>query len=118
MTNIKHMEAVFNNGDKLILTLKEGTKFAGHNPATLYELFYAEYVDGHYNVYQTEYFPKTEFGKASQAFNTRLTCSNPMNESEQGYPLNVLLERTPVPVFTPMSLHDQEQRNIDLCGPY
>lgn len=109
MANIKHMEAVFENGDKLILTLREGTKFAGHKPATLYELFYSERVEGNhesvsddepisedphfYYVHQTEYFPKTEFGKAMSAFNTRLTCNNPRNESDQGFNLNQLLEK-------------------------
>lgn len=93
MTNVKHIEAVFDNGDKLILTLKEGTTFVGHKPATLYELFYAEYAGGHYNVYQTEYFPKTEFGSANSAFNIRLSSNNPMNESDQGFHLDSILEK-------------------------
>lgn len=92
--NIKEMSATFENGDKLILTLKE-LKFAGYNFRKLWELFYAEKFMEHgnacYNAIQTEYFPEDCASQAIQAFNIRRTCNNPIHESDQGYDLNKIL---------------------------
>lgn len=105
---IKHIEAVFDNGDKLILTLKQ-VKFFGYTGNTLYELFYAERVEGrhdddligdilndgdhYFNVHQTEYFPETQFDKALYAFNTRLECIDPTSATEQGFSIDDILEK-------------------------
>ena len=105
MSDITSIEATFKNGDKLILSLVPST-FAGYKPATLYELTYGEKIEdpvdwqnkgstgSYFNAIQTEYFPETEFGKALSAFNKRLTCSNPKHESDMGWDLNKILERT------------------------
>ena len=96
--------ATFENGDVLILSLKEST-FAGFKPAKLFELAYGELIKdpvdwenkgsngSYFNAIQTEYFPATEFGSALSAFNKRLTCSNPMNESDMGWDLDKILTR-------------------------
>jgi hypothetical protein len=92
MANVNYVEAVFTNGDKLVLILRTST-FAGFKPKALFELFYAEYAGASYDVYHTEYFPATEFSKAMYAFNIRMTCGNPMQECNHGYPLDALLEK-------------------------
>lgn len=110
MTNqVQSLKAEFKNGDLLVLSLKEST-FAGYKPALLWELFYCERISGNhenvsddepvhpdphfFNVHQTEYFPEIAVSAAKSAFNKRLTCSNPRNESDMGFSLNEIL--TPV----------------------
>ena len=101
---IKEIAATFDNGDMLLLQLKEST-FAGYKPALLWELSYGELCQGesiwlegepgpsYYNAHQTEYFPASMYDTAKSAFNTRLTCSNPMHESDMGFSLDRMLEK-------------------------
>jgi len=92
--NIKELVATFENGDKLVLTLKEST-FAGYNSRKLWELFYAECLRAGdtlvYTACHTEYFPENAVSQAVQAFNTRRTSNNPVNESDQGFELSKIL---------------------------
>lgn len=101
---VKEITATFSNGDVLTLSLKDST-FAGFKPAKLFELIYGEKIEdpvdwenkgstgSYFDAHQTEYFPVTEFGSALSAFNKRLTCSNPKNESDMGWDLDKILER-------------------------
>ena len=100
---VKDITVTFENGDVLTLSLREST-FAGFKPAKLFELIYGErhmretspssYKEdpSYFETIQTEYFPATEFSSALSAFNKRLTCSNPKNESDMGWDLNKILE--------------------------
>lgn len=104
MNKIKEITATFENGDMLTLSLKDST-FAGFKTAKLFELTYGEKCEGlddwqygecgksYFEAHQTEYFPATDFGNALSAFNKRLTCSNPMHESDMGWDLNKILEK-------------------------
>lgn len=101
---IKDITATFENGDVLVLSLKEST-FAGYKPAVLWELFYGEKINDAieqhdkgsigscFNTHQTEYFPASMYDTAKAAFNKRLTCSNPMHESDTGFSLERMLEK-------------------------
>jgi hypothetical protein len=106
MTNqIQSLRVEFKNGDLLVLVLKEST-FAGYKPALLWELSYNEKCEGiadwqdgeptapYFVAHQTEYFPEISSSVARSAFNTRLSCSNPRNESDMGFCLNEIL--TPI----------------------
>lgn len=103
MTNqIQTLRADFKNGDLLVLSLKEST-FAGYKPALLWELSYYEKNKSvserqdcepgtfYFTAHQTEYFPEIAVSSAKSAFNTRLSSSNPRNESDMGFSLNDIL---------------------------
>lgn len=96
------------NGDKLMLNLSL-CHFATYKPENIFELSYAELVQGkhetvyndettntdfhYFNIHNVEYFPKTEKNNALSAFNKRLTSSNPFHESDMGWDLNKLLTK-------------------------
>ena len=103
LNQVQEIKVTFKSGDQLILRLKENV-FAGHKPVLLWELFYAEKIEdssdsqnkesaeSHFNVVQTEYFPASMIDTATVAFNKRMSCSNPSQESDMGFSLNYLIK--------------------------
>lgn len=104
LDQVEEITATFKNGNQLILCLKEST-FAGHKPALLWELFYAEKVfespnwqnngsaESHFDAVQTEYFPASMLDTASVAFNKRLSSIDPTRVSGMGFPLDYLINK-------------------------
>lgn len=97
-------EALFENKDKLTLTLNKNTTFAGYKPADIWELTYYEYQPGnygdeeptpgvhHFMCCNTEYFPGDKEDLAIQIFGYRAMSGNPSKESGKGFQLNSFLE--------------------------
>ncbi len=102
MNKINQLVATFENGDQLVLSLNR-SKLIGYETANIFELTYSEKIEdspdwqnkgssgSYFNPTNTEYFPESCFGDALSAFNKRLTCSNPMNESDLGWDINKIL---------------------------
>ena len=91
--NFKDISATYENGDKLMLKLVP-CNLAGYQLSNVWHLFYAEKISDDVkglSVIQPEYFPEKNSDHARQAFNQRLTFSNPQLESGLGYNLNDIL---------------------------